>query len=62
LAGQIRKLPLPRLVDDTAAVIERHYIKAALELTAGSRRRFPGPRPLESHARSAGVTAAMAKH
>jgi transcriptional regulator PpsR len=37
LTRQIGKVTLPRLVDDAVEVVERHYIKAALELTAGNR-------------------------
>ncbi len=37
LAEQVGKTPLSKLVKDTVAVVERHYIEGALELTGGNR-------------------------
>jgi DNA-binding NtrC family response regulator len=37
LTEQIGKTSLRKLVQDTVGVVERHYIEAALELTAGNR-------------------------
>jgi transcriptional regulator PpsR len=36
-AGKIGKTPLRELVRDTVEAVERHYVEAALELTAGNR-------------------------
>lgn len=37
LTEQIGKTSIRKLVEDTVAIVERHYIEAALELTAGNR-------------------------
>jgi DNA-binding NtrC family response regulator len=37
ITEQIGKTPLRKLVDETTSVVERHHIKAALDLTNGNR-------------------------